>query len=266
MGLKIYSIGSSSSGNSYIVQSGSTSLLLDVGLSGKKIKEGIAEVGASLADVQGILVTHEHVDHVKSIRMMARNCSDAEIIASHGTMMGCENFAKVEEERLRRVSAGDKMTIGDIEIETFALSHDANEPVSYTFRNGGDTLAVVTDTGIVTDEIFEQVTKANKLVFEANHEEDLLLMGPYPYSVKRRILSNVGHLSNVTSGEMLSKIFANKKYDEMPKVMLAHLSSQNNTPSQAEWTVTERLAANGYEPNRDYRLDIALKEGLSVLE
>lgn len=264
--LKIYSIGSSSSGNSYIVQGGSTSILLDVGLAGKKIKEGISEAGLSLGDIQGILVTHEHIDHVRSVNMMAKQCQDANLYASRGTVCGCTNFDKVDRSRINQVAAGDSFRIGDIGVKTFALSHDAEEPVSYTFEYGGDRLSVVTDTGIVTDEIYEELIRANKLVFESNHEVDLLLMGPYPYSVKRRILSEYGHLSNATSGDVLSRVLAEKSYDNMPSIMLAHLSSNNNTPSQAEWTVTEKLSGSGFEKGRDYKLDIALKEGLSVLE
>lgn len=266
MGLKVFSIGSSSSGNSYIIKGGSTALLLDVGLSGKKIKEGISEVGLSLQDIQGILVTHEHVDHVKSVRMMAKNCLDATVIGSAGTIANCSSFESIDDDRIKRVAAGEVFTIGDIEVAPFGLSHDAAEPISYTFRYKDDTLSVVTDTGIVNGEIYEELLNANKLVFEANHEEDLLMVGPYPYSVKRRILSDVGHLSNITSGEVLARVLEEKRYEAKPKIMLAHLSSQNNTPSQAEWRVKSKLSDFGFEESQDYDLQIALKEGLSVLE
>ncbi|MBQ0004772.1 MAG: MBL fold metallo-hydrolase [Clostridiales bacterium] len=264
--LKVYSIGSSSSGNSYIIQGGSTAVLLDVGLAGKTIKQGIAEAGLSPADIQGILVTHEHIDHVRSVNMMAKNCSEAMLYASRGTIGGCSNFNKVDKSRINLVAAGDCFTIGDLSVKTFALSHDAKEPVSYSFECGGDRLSVVTDTGVVTEDIYKEIICSNKLVFESNHEEGLLMVGPYPYSVKRRILSDYGHLSNAASGDALSRMLKDRTYDGQPDIMLAHLSSNNNTPSQAEWTVTEKLADKGFDRMRDYRLDIALKEGLSVLE
>lgn len=266
MTLKITSIGSSSSGNSYIIQSESCALLLDVGLSGKKIRAGIAAAGLSEKDIKGILLTHEHVDHVGSVRMMAKVCDRAQIYTSRGTAFGTKGLDKVDESRISCIYPGDSFELGDIQVKTFPLSHDAAEPLSYSFTKDDDTLAVVTDTGIVTEEIFAAMLDANKLVFEANHEEQLLLFGPYPYNVKRRILGEQGHLSNRAAGEALSKVLEERRSDKDMSIMLAHLSSNNNTPGQAEFTVTEVLTMNGFERNRDYSLSIALKEGLTVLE
>ena len=206
MSIGIVSIGSSSSGNSYIVSDGKTRLLLDVGLSGKRIREGLAARSLSPGDIRGILVTHEHVDHVKSIRMMARECGDARVYTSRGTAGGCPNFKYVSKDRLALVSSQEVFNIGSIQVKAFSLSHDAAEPLSYSFKSGGRQLTVVTDTGVVTDEIFQEIRTADVLVLEANHEVNLLEMGPYPYSVKRRILGDHGHLSNETAGRTLSSM------------------------------------------------------------
>lgn len=263
MSIGIVSIGSSSSGNSYIVSDGKTRLLLDVGLSGKRIREGLAARSLSPGDIRGILVTHEHVDHVKSIRMMARECGDARVYTSRGTAGGCPNFEYVSKDRLALVSSQEIFNIGSIQVKAFSLSHDAAEPLSYSFKSGGRQLTVVTDTGVVTDEIFQEIRTADVLVLEANHEVNLLEMGPYPYSVKRRILGDHGHLSNETAGRTLSSMLEERGGREMPKILLAHLSSQNNTPLQAKMTVCDVLNENSFAEDRDYLMGIAGKDRIS---
>lgn len=265
MSIGIVSIGSSSAGNSYIISDGKTRLLLDVGLSGKKIREGLAARSLGPQDVQGILVTHEHEDHVKSIRMISRICEDARVFASRGTVNSCEKFQYVPKDRLKYVSSQEVFNIGTIQVRAFALSHDAAEPVSYSFRSGGRQLTVVTDTGIVTDEIFQEISTADVLVLEANHEVELLQMGPYPYSVKRRILSDHGHLSNVAAGNTLSRMLDIRGGGDAPKIMLAHLSFHNNTPLQARLTVEGVLMENSFAEDRDYVMGIAGKDQLSGL-
>ncbi|MDD5823361.1 MAG: MBL fold metallo-hydrolase [Firmicutes bacterium] len=266
MGLKLTSIGSSSSGNSYIIQSGETALILDTGLSGKKIRTAIAELGLSEKDIRGILITHEHTDHVNSVRLMSKVCDRAKVYASRGTAFNSSAFAKIDAQRIEYIVPGDSFEIGDIAVQSFALSHDAAEPTGYSFANGDDMMSVVTDTGVVTDEIYEQMIQSNMLVFEANHEEGLLMVGPYPYSVKRRILSDYGHLSNVSSGECLRRLLEERESDAALKILLAHLSSQNNTPGQAVFTVEEEIKRGGFERGVDYTMEVALKEGLTVFE
>ena len=203
--LRIASIGSSSSGNAYIVSNGKTRLLLDVGLTAKRIKEGLAECNLTSDDIQGIFVTHEHVDHVKSIRAIAKACAGAKVYTSRGTAGSCDKFEHIRAEQLEYMSAQDVVRIGDLSIKAFALSHDAAEPLGFSFMEEGEQLSVATDTGVVTDEIDEEVKHANTLVLEANHEESILQMGDYPYSLKRRILGEYGHLSNVASGITIAR-------------------------------------------------------------
>lgn len=277
MELGIQSIGSSSSGNSYIVTDGTTNLLLDVGLSGRKIRSALAEAGISDDAVAGILVTHEHVDHVKSIRMMARVCPNAAVVASRGTIAGCSNFQYVPEERLDRIAAQEERKFGDIRVKAFALSHDAAEPTGFAFSNGRTKLTVVTDTGIVTDEIYEEIRTSDILVLEANHEVSMLEMGPYPYPLKRRILSDHGHLSNMAAGEVLTRMLDDRPYLEpsrhpvvdsrpaLPKILLAHLSTNNNTPYNAALTVGDILNQRDYHKDEDFRMGIAAKSDPSRL-
>ena len=271
MPLKIISIGSSSSGNSYLITSGRTNILLDVGLSGKAIKAGLAGAGLKPEDISGIFVTHEHIDHIKSLRMMARVCENARVVASRGTAAACPSFEYVPADRLELVQSQSELVIGDIYARTFSLSHDAAEPVSFSFSSGGESLTVVTDTGTVTDEIFYEMSGADKLILEANHEVSVLEVGPYPYSLKRRILSDYGHLSNEAAGNALARLIdlraAKVQAGKDPvRVMLAHLSTTNNTPDNARLTVCDVLREHGFVPKADYRLRIAAKSDITPME
>ena len=287
MAIEVISIGSSSSGNSYIIRAGGRVLLLDVGLTAKKIVGALSEIGLEPEDVDAVFVTHEHVDHVKSVRAVCRKCCNADFYATRGTVIGTPNFAYVPDDRLHIVSAGDTLIIGEtgesqpedrknVRVDVFEISHDAREPVSYAFTCGGEKLAVVTDTGIITDSIFEAISDADKLVFESNHDEGLLMYGEYPYPVKMRIKSDHGHLSNKYAGETLAKLLENRKTmaagmvhgpseagDRSPRpleIMLAHLSFHNNAPYYARNTIVPILKENGFEMDEDYTLTIAAKD------
>lgn len=298
MSIEVISIGSSSSGNSYIIKAGGRVILLDVGLTAKKIVGALTDNGLAPEDVDAVFVTHEHVDHVKSVRAVCRKCCNADFYATRGTVVGTANFAYVPDDRLHIVSAGDTLIIGEtgetgtagetphedrrnVRVDVFEISHDAREPVSYTFTCGGEKLAVVTDTGIITDSIYDAIRDADKLVFESNHDEGLLMYGEYPYPVKMRIKSDHGHLSNKYAGEILSRILADRKRvsgkeaaigpNGVPDsglqngnapldIMLAHLSFHNNAPYYARNTIVPILKESGFEMDEDYTLTIAAKD------
>ena len=284
--IEIVSVGSSSAGNSYIIRAGEAVLLLDAGLSARKIVSALDDCGLSPEDVDAVLITHEHIDHVRSIRAIAGKCCNAEVYASSGTIAGCDNFCYVPEERLNIVCRGDSFIVSGKDSEAkspmvrcFALSHDAREPIGYSIICDGEQLTVVTDTGIITDEIFGEMKTADMLVFEANHEEQMLMYGPYPYNVKQRIKSDYGHLSNVTAGEILASLIRERldackeaseeegpAYNTAPEIMLAHLSDKNNTPYQARLTIEDILHSNGYERDEHYSLSIAAREGLTGMK
>ena len=263
--MRVVSIGSSSSGNSYIVQAGSKNLLIDVGLAAVRITNALDSCSIDPEQIDAVLVTHEHIDHVKSVRAIAKKCPNADFYASRGTVRACSNFEHVPDNRLELIKRHDCIDMGDVQIRVFALSHDANEPIGFSVIADGEQLTIVTDTGIVTPEIYSEMRQADLLVMEANHEEGMLMYGDYPYSVKMRIKSDFGHLSNVSAGEVLARLIDERPGKEPLTIMLAHLSDKNNTPYQARLTIEDILREHGYERDEDYYLSIAAKEGLTEL-
>ena len=255
--MEIYPIASSSSGNSYYIRTEKNRILVDVGVSGKKIIKMIESIGDKIEDVDCIFVTHEHIDHIKSIGTICKKAPRAKVYATKGTMQYIED--KVSEDRQVLLSAGDILTFNGLEVRAFALSHDALEPTSYKFIEGSRSLAIVTDTGIVTDEIFEVMIDTDLIVLEANHEVNILRMGRYPYSVQNRILSDYGHLSNELAGNCLCELIEKNRFVK-PTVLLAHLSSENNTKEQAYLTVKNILEANDMYVGSELELVVLDKE------
>lgn len=263
--MKVISIGSSSSGNSYIIKAGSVNLLLDVGLPANRILKALDECGVKPADVDAILVTHEHIDHVRSVRKLSKECPNARFYASAGTINSCKNFETVPNERITIVRRGETIQIADVTVRCYALSHDACEPLGFSIIIDGKQLTMVTDTGVVTEEIYSEMKQADALIFEANHEESILMYGDYPYSVKMRIKSDYGHLSNVCSGEILARLLSERMSSSTLCILLAHLSEKNNTPYQARMTIEDILKSNGFESGKHYAISVAAKEGLTYL-
>lgn len=256
------SFSSDSSGNSYLIKNDNTAILLDVGISCKKIIAGLKENQVEPEEVNAILLTHEHTDHIKSVGTIRKKATGASFYLSAGTKAALDtsNF----DERCNTVSKGESFQVGDITVNAFGLSHDAREPIGYSFQDQEGKLVVVTDTGIVTEEIFEEIKTADLLVIEANHEVNILRMGDYPYQVKRRILGDQGHLSNETAGKCISKyIEAKKGQGKMPKILLAHMSQRNNTPTQAYLTIRNILEEKDLLIERDFKMDIIVKDQLS---
>jgi len=266
LSLGFKSFASSSSGNSYLVRSENTSLIVDVGISAAKIIKNLEKEHLTTDDINGILVTHEHVDHIKSLSALYKKMPHAEVIISEGTAASLEpKLRTLIDDSLVVVSGGKTMLFGDITVKAFKLSHDAAEPIAFSFSNGGIKIAIVTDTGCVTEDIFNAVWDADVLILESNHEENILLYGRYPYAVKHRILSDYGHLSNEAAGRFLCQILERLGGEKTPKVFLAHLSRENNTPQQAYLTVKNVLEENEYYIGKDLFIEVMGPEGQDIL-
>lgn len=267
MRLGISSVGSSSSGNSYLISDGDTHLVLDAGVSCKKIVESIESYGIDKSEVSGIFITHEHLDHVKSVGTLAKKLENSLVITSRGTAYSSDKFERISEKRTMYMASQDEVMRGDIRVKAFSLSHDAAEPLGFSFSKDDTKITVVTDTGVVTDEIFEEIKTSDVIVMEANHEVNILQYGPYPYSLKRRIMSDKGHLSNVSAAESMTNAIEYRRSAGKPKlrILLAHLSTTNNTPYQAKLTVTNVLEENGIYKGRDFDIGVALKDVPSLM-
>ena len=223
--LELCTLASGSSGNCLLATDGTTHLLLDVGISARRICKGLRELGVEPAELAGILITHEHSDHIAGLATLNKQLG-LPVYASGGTARQlCYRIAFLEE-RIHTFCPGEHFEIGTLGVETFPTSHDAAEPTGYALTGGGRKAAVVTDLGYVTDAVLSGVRGADLLVAEANYDEEWLLSGPYPYYLKQRILGDHGHLSNQACAGLVARAQART-------VVLAHLSAENNTPRLA---------------------------------
>lgn len=245
MTMRFSVLASGSSGNAFYIETEKTRLLVDAGLSGKQMDKLFSEVAVDPTKLDGILVTHEHTDHVKGLGILARKY-DLPIYANDKTWHAMEKgLGKITTDQRFHFEANTVKTFGDLDIESFSVSHDAVDPMFFAFHQGDKKVAIVTDLGYVSERIKKTIEGANAYVFEANHDVSMLQMSSYPWSVKRRILSDSGHVSNEDSGLALSEIFTNKT----ERIYLAHLSRDNNMKELAKMSVDQVLQERGIKAN-----------------
>jgi len=234
-------LASGSSGNCVYVGSEETHLLVDAGLSGKRIEQALASI--DVTNISGILLTHEHSDHVSGAGIMSRRFN-LPIYATPNTwrfFLRHGTIGKVAEELQKTIIPNEKQLIGDIEVLAFEIPHDASQPVGYCLHNGGLKAAVATDMGYVTDTVRALLRDTNVMLIESNHDVEMLQNGRYPRQLKERVMGSRGHLSNVAAGALLAEI-AN---ESCRHIFLGHLSEENNRPMIALDTVSSILEANG---------------------
>ncbi len=250
--LSLTTLASGSSGNSLLVSDGKTHVLIDAGISARRITKSLRELGVDPAGLAGILITHEHSDHICGLTTLAKQF-DMPVYASKGTgRQLCYRIAFLEE-RLRAFEAGAAFEIGGLMVESFPTPHDAAESVGYAVSAGGRKAAVATDLGRVTEEVARGIQGANLLVAETNYDPEWLQSGPYPYYLKERIQGDWGHLSNQAGADLACAAVENGT----STVILAHLSKENNTPARAYGTVLAAMERRGIRPTADVRLEVA---------
>ncbi|WP_026908441.1 MBL fold metallo-hydrolase [Paucisalibacillus globulus] len=241
MTLRFSVLASGSTGNAFYIESDKEKLLVDAGLSGKQMDKLFDEVQVSPADLSGILVTHEHSDHIKGLGIIARKYN-LPIYANQKTWNAMEgSIGKLSLDQKFVFNMEEVKTFGDIDVESFGVSHDAAEPMFYVFRAGGKKVALVTDLGYVSERIKKTVEGADAYIFESNHDVGMLRMGRYPWSVKRRILGDSGHVSNEDCGLALTDVIDNNT----KRIYLAHLSKDNNMKDLARMSVDNILRERG---------------------
>jgi phosphoribosyl 1,2-cyclic phosphodiesterase len=224
MAISFQTLASGSKGNAIVVSSMRTRILIDVGLSGKELQRRMHQAGMSTSDLHGVVVTHEHQDHVRGVGVLSRRY-DLPVYLTRGTLESLpQQVGALAQAQLFR--DGHSFNIGDLHITPFAISHDANDPVGLIIESDGCKLGICTDLGVATQLVRKKLEGCHGLVLEANHDVDLLLSGPYPWHLKQRIRSRHGHLSNIDSCELLNSLL----HDGLQVVVLAHLSETNNRP------------------------------------
>jgi phosphoribosyl 1,2-cyclic phosphodiesterase len=261
--MRLCSIASGSSGNCILAGSDSSHILIDAGISGKRIQEGLADFGLKPEETSGIFVTHEHMDHIQGLGVMARRYG-LPIYATEKTIQAIQKNSSVgviDESLFHAIAADEPLTVGDLTVEPIRVSHDAADPVMYLLRHGSRSAAIVTDLGVYDQYLIDKLQGVQVLLLEANHDVRMLEMGAYPYPLKQRILGERGHLSNETSGRFLGELL----HDGFQAVVLGHLSKENNYEKLAYETVRLEitLGDNPYKGS-DFPIHIAKRDKPSV--
>lgn len=257
--IKFCSLFSGSSGNCIFVGTDNAKILIDAGVSGTRIATALQEIGENPQDLSAIFVTHEHSDHVASVGILSRRYN-VPIYATEKTWVAMgKGPGKLQPENKITMDAGSEMVLGDLHIKNFSISHDAADPVAYTFTCGDKKVSVATDMGFVSDQVRENVMGSDLVLLESNHDVDMLKAGPYPYPLKQRILGQRGHLSNVAAADFITELALNGTNH----IFLGHLSQENNTPECAFETSYHMLMERDLKPGRDLDMWVADRRNYS---
>ena len=257
--MRLCPIASGSSGNCIYVGSEHTHILVDVGISAKRVFSGLDELQVNGGEIDAILITHEHSDHINGLGVFLRK----HLVPVYATRKTIEaifkdsSLGKIPKDMFFDIRANVDFVINDLTIHPFRISHDAVDPVAYRISDSYKSVAVCTDLGFYDNYIVENLTGLHSLVIESNHDENMVLTGPYPYHLKQRILSPHGHLSNTAAGQLLCKIL----HKDLKTIYLGHLSKENNYPELAFESV--RMEINmGDNPFRaeDFHIIVASRD------
>ncbi len=237
-------LASGSSGNAAFLATEKTRILVDVGLSMREIARRLAAVGEDLAHLDAILITHEHSDHVAGLPVLARNRNVRAVIYMTRLAAPSIDWGPARPVRLETFQAGAGFPIGDVEVQSFSIPHDARDPVGFRFEAEGLRIGVATDLGYIPESVKYHLRRADLLLLEANHDLDMLKVGPYPWSVKQRVMSRVGHLSNLVMYDYLLQDLDSST----AHLVLGHLSEQNNHPEIVRLMASQALEQRGLRP------------------
>ncbi len=245
------SLVSGSSGNASIIKNDNTTILVDCGLSGKKLTSILDGVGISCDEIDALLITHEHTDHIMGAGVISRrfNIPIYTTKKTHEAM----NIGPIRDESIKIIEKDSDFEIGSIGIHAFSTSHDACDPVGYSFLCENKKYSIATDTGFMSDNVFNAISGSDFVMLEANHDVDMLMYGEYPYLLKKRILGDYGHLSNDLAAQAAVKLLNSNTHH----IMLSHLSDKNNVPDIAYKTVENALVKSGAKIGTDIGLCVA---------
>jgi phosphoribosyl 1,2-cyclic phosphodiesterase len=239
--MRFASLGSGSEGNALVVQAGNTCLMLDCGFGHAETVRRLARLDLAPATIDGIVVTHEHDDHVGGVPRFARKHA-IPVYLTHGTLMAA-GISRFEGVTVNIIDSHAPVPLDDIELRPFPVPHDAREPTQFVFGDGDKSLGVLTDTGISTAHIEAMLAAVDALVLECNHDRGLLMNSVYPPMLKQRIAGRLGHLDNQSASAILRAVLASKR-GRLQHVIAAHLSKQNNTPALARTALAQALGSD----------------------
>jgi len=255
--MEFAALASGSSGNCWLVSADGTSILIDAGISLRRITAALKGLGLEMCDIDAVLVTHEHRDHIGALPMLAKYCH-IPVYATSGTADAICRDCPQGSADLRRIQPGEELHFGTMTVRAFRTCHDAAESVGYQISHEGRRLVFMTDTGVVTPQAVRAAKGCEAAVLESNHDVNMLWYGPYPHSLKQRIFSQQGHLSNDDCGAFAAWLAG----EGTKRFVLAHLSQENNSPRAALETVGAALAGAGVRVGVDAQLDAAPVLGL----
>ena len=258
------SIASGSSGNCTYTGTDHTALLVDAGVSARQIEKGLKSIDRTATDIDGILVTHEHSDHIKGLGVLSRRYG-IPIYGTKGTLnaiANCSSLGTIDAGLYREIHVDEDFQVGDVTVHPFEIPHDAAQPSAYRISHEETSVAVVTDLGVFSDYIIENMKGLDAVLLEANHDIRMLQAGPYPYYLKQRILGTHGHLSNENAGRLLCRVL----HDNLKHIFLGHLSKENNYDALAYETVCMEvtMGENPYKAS-DFHIRVADRSEISQL-
>ena len=243
--LNFCSLYSGSSGNSLFIETENTKLLVDAGVSSKKIQNALEGLNVDPSSIDGIIITHEHSDHVQGLGTFAKKFN-VPIFVNNKTL---DNMPKQKEKldglKLNNFEVGDHFEINDLKIKSFSIPHDAANPCGFLINKNSKSIGIATDIGHMTTDVLKELEPSDFLLLESNYEPEVLKFSPYPYKLKQRIAGPNGHLPNEDAGKTISYLLKNN----LKQAMLGHLSKENNFPELAYKTVVEELIASNYNEN-----------------
>ncbi len=249
---KVIPLFSGSSGNSYLICSGGSSLLIDVGRNAKQTTLALEKNGVDPKSIEAVFITHEHTDHVQGLRVFA-NKYNLPVFMSEGTKNALAQKRYIDDKTRCYIIGSGGVDLSTMHIDRFPISHDCAEGCGYRVDMGNRRFALATDLGYVSEEVEQALLGCDAVTIESNHDVNMLRMGPYPYILKRRIMSDKGHLSNTVCSELLPKLVKGGT----KRFILAHLSRENNMPEIAYRESLNVLNENDMELMSDFTLDVA---------
>lgn len=247
--MQVHVLASGSTGNAIFLDFKHTKILVDAGISTRRIKKSLAALGTDIEELDGVFITHEHRDHISGLPTMTKKYN-LPVYASPYTWRAMYCREAIPDRCCQNLA--QNLTIGEVRVEPFRISHDAADPVGFRFYNGDSKCSVVTDIGFVSEAVKDAIALSDVLVLECNHDIDMLENGSYPWHLKRRIKSNRGHLSNIDAAWTLARL---KRKPNM-QVFLAHMSKENNDPELAKHTVSAILEEQGCKLGSEIQLHV----------